>query len=79
MKSTKIMAYDILPDKILMNGKGPYMDNLTKTHECFTVTQGKESHIYVFEQLSVCVFIFYQLNLWIFTKFVYVESSRTCT
>ncbi|XP_062089093.1 monocopper oxidase-like protein SKU5 [Humulus lupulus] len=35
------MAYQGLPDIILMNGKGPYGHQMTKLHESFTVTQGK--------------------------------------
>nr|XP_048326680.1 monocopper oxidase-like protein SKS1 [Ziziphus jujuba var. spinosa] len=33
------------PDKILMNGKGSYMDPRAKTHESFTVTKGKTYRI----------------------------------
>ncbi|KAK1369245.1 hypothetical protein POM88_035337 [Heracleum sosnowskyi] len=35
------MAYDTPPDKILINGKGPYGDPLMKSHESFNVTKGK--------------------------------------
>ncbi|PON98612.1 Copper-resistance protein [Trema orientale] len=35
------VAYQSLPDIILMNGKGPYGHQMTKVHESFTVTQGK--------------------------------------
>lgn len=28
------------PDRVLMNGKGAYMDPLAKTHESFTVKEG---------------------------------------
>ncbi|KAK2994277.1 hypothetical protein RJ640_022930 [Escallonia rubra] len=34
-------AYHIPPDRMLMNGKGRYMDPLAKTHESFTVKKGK--------------------------------------
>ncbi|KAL5569461.1 hypothetical protein UlMin_026036 [Ulmus minor] len=43
--NTKLMANESLPDKILMNGKGPYMDPLAKSHESFTVTKGKTYRI----------------------------------
>ena len=36
------MAYETLPDRILMNGKGPYKDPVAKAHESFTVTKGKQ-------------------------------------
>ncbi|KAF7820193.1 monocopper oxidase-like protein SKU5 [Senna tora] len=32
---------DVTPDWMLINGKGPYMNNLSKSHESFNVTQGK--------------------------------------
>ncbi|XP_074356999.1 monocopper oxidase-like protein SKU5 [Apium graveolens] len=35
------MAYDTPPDRILINGKGPYGDPHLKTHESFNVTKGK--------------------------------------
>uniref|UniRef100_A0A7N0TMC7 Monocopper oxidase-like protein SKU5 n=1 Tax=Kalanchoe fedtschenkoi TaxID=63787 RepID=A0A7N0TMC7_KALFE len=35
------VAYVDMPNKILMNGKGPYMDSLSRTHESFTVTKGR--------------------------------------
>ncbi|KAK1394368.1 Monocopper oxidase-like protein SKU5 [Heracleum sosnowskyi] len=35
------MAYDTPPDKILINGKGPYGDPIMKSHESFNVTKGK--------------------------------------
>lgn len=34
------MAYDTPPDRILINGKGPYGDPLVKTPESFNVTKG---------------------------------------
>ncbi|XP_059458431.1 monocopper oxidase-like protein SKU5 [Corylus avellana] len=41
MMNTKLTAYNSPPDRMLMNGKGTYLDPLTKTHESFAVTQGK--------------------------------------
>ncbi|KAF5948026.1 hypothetical protein HYC85_013983 [Camellia sinensis] len=38
--NTTVWAYHMPPDGMLMNGKGPYLDPLTKAHESFTVTQG---------------------------------------
>ncbi|KAK1385022.1 hypothetical protein POM88_022757 [Heracleum sosnowskyi] len=35
------MAYDTPPDRIFINGKGPYGDPLMKSHESFNVTKGK--------------------------------------
>ncbi|KAL1828011.1 hypothetical protein ACET3Z_006423 [Daucus carota] len=35
------MAYDTPPDRILINGKGPYGDLLVKNYESFNVTKGK--------------------------------------
>ncbi|XVE99208.1 hypothetical protein REPUB_Repub03eG0177300 [Reevesia pubescens] len=34
-------AYDIPPDRILMNGKGSYLDDDSKAYESFTLTKGK--------------------------------------
>ncbi|KAM6584351.1 hypothetical protein CsatB_011353 [Cannabis sativa] len=41
LKTLEMAYLTAPPDRILMNGKGPYMDPLTKTHESFTVTKGK--------------------------------------
>ncbi|XVF23496.1 hypothetical protein REPUB_Repub13aG0043600 [Reevesia pubescens] len=35
------VAYDNPPEKILMNGKGSYLDDDSKAYESFTVTKGK--------------------------------------
>ncbi|XP_041002551.1 monocopper oxidase-like protein SKU5 [Juglans microcarpa x Juglans regia] len=41
MMKTNLGAYESPPDRMLMNGKGSYLDPLAPTHESFTVTQGK--------------------------------------
>ncbi|CAN1238511.1 Monocopper oxidase-like protein SKU5, partial [Linum grandiflorum] len=41
MMDTEVVAYEALPDIMLMNGKGPYGHKLTKDYESFTVTSGK--------------------------------------
>ncbi|XWS75217.1 hypothetical protein CRYUN_Cryun01aG0066600 [Craigia yunnanensis] len=41
MLKNSSMAYDSSPDKILMNGKGSYLDDDSKAYESFTVTKGK--------------------------------------
>ncbi|KAF5467024.1 hypothetical protein F2P56_016895, partial [Juglans regia] len=41
MMKTNRVAYESPPDRMLMNGKGSYLDPLAPTHESFTVTQGK--------------------------------------
>ncbi|CAN1238521.1 Monocopper oxidase-like protein SKU5 [Linum grandiflorum] len=38
MMDTEVVAYEALPDIMLMNGKGPYGHKLTKDYESFTVT-----------------------------------------
>lgn len=40
------MAYHGPPDRMLMNGKGPYGDSLVKAHESFTVTKGKNKQVF---------------------------------
>jgi len=32
----------VSPSWMLINGKGPYMNNFSKTYETFNVTQGKK-------------------------------------
>ncbi|GMN52854.1 hypothetical protein TIFTF001_021998 [Ficus carica] len=39
-KSHEIVVHETLPDIILMNGKGSYINLLTKSYESFTVTKG---------------------------------------
>lgn len=39
--NTTDWAYHMPPDQMLMNGKGPYIGPHSKSHESFTVTQGK--------------------------------------
>ncbi|XVF75635.1 hypothetical protein PTKIN_Ptkin13bG0203000 [Pterospermum kingtungense] len=40
---TEVIAYDIIiPDAILMNGKGPYVDSTSTTYESFTVEKGMQ-------------------------------------
>ncbi|XWS08035.1 hypothetical protein CRYUN_Cryun41cG0042800 [Craigia yunnanensis] len=41
MLKNSSMAIDSSPDKILMNGKGSYLDDDSKAYESFTVTKGK--------------------------------------
>lgn len=36
----KQMAFQAIPDIILMNGKGPYGHPLSKSYESFSVTKG---------------------------------------
>ncbi|KAI4346469.1 hypothetical protein L6164_007363 [Bauhinia variegata] len=38
---SEVTAHDNLPDWMLINGKGPYMNPLSRFHESFTVTPGK--------------------------------------
>ncbi|CAI0410867.1 unnamed protein product [Linum tenue] len=38
---TEVVAYQTIPDIMLMNGKVPFGHELTKNHESFTVTSGK--------------------------------------
>lgn len=40
MLENSSVAYDTPPDKILMNGKGSYVDDDSKAYESFTVTKG---------------------------------------
>lgn len=35
-----VMAYNMTPDVMLMNGKGPYGHPMAKGYESFTVTKG---------------------------------------
>ena len=37
---TEVSAYDVIPDAILMNGKGPYVDSMSTAYESFTVEKG---------------------------------------
>lgn len=46
MMNTNLTAYDSPPDRMLMNGKGSYLDPLAKTHESFSVTQGTNEQIF---------------------------------
>ncbi|KAK6271064.1 hypothetical protein POUND7_008162 [Theobroma cacao] len=41
MLKNSSMVYENPPDKILMNGKGSYIDDDSKAYESFTVTKGK--------------------------------------
>ncbi|XP_038688872.1 monocopper oxidase-like protein SKU5, partial [Tripterygium wilfordii] len=41
MMGNEEMAYQTIPDTILMNGKGPYGHSMSKAYESFTVAQGK--------------------------------------
>ncbi|KAM1594658.1 hypothetical protein ACFX15_000966 [Malus domestica] len=45
LMSTKSMAYNSTPDKILMNGKGAYLVPPTEIHESLNVTKGKTYRI----------------------------------
>ncbi|KAM1019683.1 hypothetical protein ACFX2J_040881 [Malus domestica] len=45
LMSTKTMAYNSTPDKILMNGKGAYLVPPTEGHESLNVTKGKTYRI----------------------------------
>lgn len=40
-KNNEIVVHETLPDIVLMNGKGSYINLLTKSYESFTVTKGK--------------------------------------
>lgn len=42
MMKTDIVSYESAPDRVLMNGKGSYLDPLAPTHISFSVTQGTE-------------------------------------
>ena len=40
---SRLNTSDVLPpDWMLINGKGPYMNNLSLSYETFNVTQGKK-------------------------------------
>lgn len=42
MMDTSLTADNAIPDVMLMNGKGPYGHQMSKTYESFTVTKGTE-------------------------------------
>lgn len=41
--NTTVVANSSLPEMMLMNGKGPFLNPLSKTYESFTVTQGTKT------------------------------------
>ena len=47
MLKNRSMVYDSSPDKILMNGKGSYLDDDSKVYESFTVTKGTKKKMII--------------------------------